>query len=178
MRAWAEQLPQLLWNEDGQALTHEVYVEVEVEESGRDMGAPTGPGERRILLDLVRGRPQAWVLEGEPGAGKSTLLKMTLLDLLDARETDSGEPLPIVASVADLVACGDLARAAAQPVAAALRPLVEAAVRAGLDSGRVVLLLDGADEVDQVEAAADAIERARLATLGCALVVSGRRGLP
>ncbi len=127
------------------------------------------------LLDLLKHEPRRWVVRGDPGAGKTTLLRHVVFEKADHFDLHA---VPVYLSVRDLFAQrGD----GWGRVRAHLESHGEAAVLDALESarteGRLVVLLDGLDEIEDTKrsAATNLVSQLSDALGSSTLVVASRR---
>ena len=133
------------WLQEGQKL-HDIFVPVAIT-SGQ------AAGQRLDLRQLFRGF-QAAVIVGDPGSGKTTGLKSIAVDCLHRRHLDArGRPfIPVYLSLREWAAA-DLPLADYLVVVFKQNgfPRPARLLRRMRDAGRLVLLLDGLDEVDDLQ---------------------------
>lgn len=115
------------------------------------------PRETR-LAELFAGRARRHLLVlGKPGAGKSTALLRLAENLLDQADADPRKPVPVVLQLSAWDGPKDTLGWVARQVS--LRYEVpEDQVRQWLTVGRLVLLLDGLDEITDVARQRDCVE--------------------
>jgi len=107
----------------------------------RKAGSEAPPQEYDDILTAFADIKQAALL-GAPGAGKSTTLRKLAADLARSAQADAEAPLPVLVSLGDWRGDESLTGFLAEripAIARGIRPLSEA--------GRLVLLLDGLNEV-------------------------------
>ena len=148
-----------------------VYVEPHTqapEEEARGRERPGGEREAKVTLHDALARARCLFLEGEPGSGKTTFINRVVsevcrhrLENLPLPEGLPAQPFPVVVPLRDFAA----GLGAAPPSAEALwryafsrltladsdQTLDPAVARAALEDGRLVLFLDGLDEVPDPE---------------------------
>jgi formylglycine-generating enzyme required for sulfatase activity len=143
-----------------------VYVPLAVK--GHDSGSlPQDSAAGDLLRVLRRGRTEGWnaedcwVLLGDPGTGKTTLLWHLAKQLVDLGA--AAEWVPVFASLSSLVpedvdkAPADPIRRAATTLGLEVAPQVEEALRRLPGNRRLLLLLDGLDEVRDTHRAKEVI---------------------
>ncbi|BBH68205.1 hypothetical protein ACTI_48900 [Actinoplanes sp. OR16] len=137
------------------------------------------PEEGSLVIDGDAGEPAAGlvtafrrlparqlVVLGEPGAGKSTLSMLLTVAALPAPGSPPDQPVPVLLALASWDPDEDL-RVWAARAAAETYPEVAAEARALIDHNRVLLVLDGLDELPA------AVRRQAARHLGDAAAVDG-----
>ncbi len=156
---------------------YSMHVEVRLSRRTRsgspdDLDAPPWPRawgseDSSFPIRRVLSFPQTqWMLLGHPGSGKSTLLRRLALELLQ-----TGERIPMLLKVADVISHGgDLLDA----MAAEWPGTSRAALREAIDDRSAVVLLDGLDEASDAELAHQAVRETAQAAGGCPIIVASR----
>jgi len=120
----------------------QVYVELDL----REEHAGAEPTRDLKLVDLLKRAPRRWVVRGDPGAGKTTLLRHVVFE---KASTFDQQAVPVFLTLRNLLAQSGAGWAR---VRAHLEHHGESAALDGLElarsEGRLALLLDGLDEVD------------------------------
>ena len=108
---------------------------------------PTVPEEPKFtsFQEAFEHHGRQAALLGEPGGGKTTTLLAFARDAVARRLANPGEPLPVFAPIRSWAGQGDLAE-----WLATVLQLDGAALRAEIDGGRALLLLDGLDELQGI----------------------------
>ncbi|MCB9741927.1 MAG: SUMF1/EgtB/PvdO family nonheme iron enzyme, partial [Alphaproteobacteria bacterium] len=140
-----------------------------------DRVGPGVHGQRRLRQVLDDEHHRAWLLLGEPGSGKSTLLSQLARELVEERW------LPVFMKVSDLAAAQPTAEEAQHEAALRSRALgyhrLLPLIREAVWREEAVFLLDGLDEVPDLDDAADAIAQLQGDCPGCSVIVSSRRSV-
>ncbi|MBO0802997.1 MAG: NACHT domain-containing protein [Nocardiopsaceae bacterium] len=110
----------------------------------------SSPLPEKTLIGLFDGRAYRRLLVlGEPGAGKSTALLRLAKSLLDRGDSNPDAPVPVVLQLSAWDGAKDALRWIADQVSSRYRVPADE-VEPWLTDGRLVLLLDGLDEITDV----------------------------
>lgn len=138
-----------------------------------------GVGELRTGLFETLPDGTVLVILGESGAGKTATVISLMIDVLEVWTPESAGPVPVLLPLAALPPGTSLLRWAAAAVARDFRTAVPGAagpqvVAELIRRGRIVLLLDGLDELPPGERAA-ALSAVDAAAIGVKIVVTSRK---